>query len=51
MGVQTLEYIYKEITLFRQWQEQGLAANSRKYLPVKKQSEILLRFCDTYIYY
>ena len=40
---------YKELTLFRQWEEQALAANSQKNLPAKKDLKILLCFYDTYI--
>ena len=51
MVVQALEYGYKDIKLFRQWEEQALAVNSQKYLPAKEWSEIWLHFYDTYINY
>jgi hypothetical protein len=35
MGVQTLNYDYKEITLFQQCCEQDLAVNSQQYIPTK----------------
>jgi hypothetical protein len=36
--------------LFRQSEEQGLGANSKKILPAKEQYEVLLRFDNTYTY-
>jgi hypothetical protein len=50
MGVQTLEHVYSEITLFGQCNEHALAANWQKYLTAKKWYEVLLRFHDTYPY-
>ena len=41
---------YKELTFFRRWKEQALAANSQKYLPAEEDLYLLLSFYDTYIY-
>lgn len=42
MGIQTLEYDDKEITLSRQWNGQPLAADIPRYLPANDKSEIIL---------
>jgi len=38
---------YKEITLFRQWEEQALAVEQHQYLPAEEYPHLLLRFYDT----
>ena len=43
--------IYKEITLFLQWEEQALAAKQSVYLPAKEDIDLLLCFYNTDIYY
>jgi len=41
---------YEEITLFRQWEEEALAAEEKQYLPAAEYPDILLRLYDTYTY-
>ena len=42
---------YKEITLFRPWEEQAPAAKQSAIPTSKERSEILIRFYNTYTYY